>query len=135
MTIVSLDPEGGSYRAASPPGYSVKMPKASPESAQRLEELLPAHPHVRVRKMFGHPAAFANGNLCVGTFGRQLFVRLAEADAAVLSKVPGVRAFEPMPGRPMKQYFVLPPALLDTPAVARKWVARSIDYTLSLPPK
>ena len=85
--------------------------------------------------MFGQPAAFANGNMCAGTFGSDLFVRLSTKDVETLSRVPGVRPFEPMPGRPMRQYLVLPPALLGKPARAREWVERSIEYALSLPPK
>ena len=111
------------------------MPKASPEAAQRLTSLLGRDPRVEVRKMFGHPAAFVNGNLCVGTFGDELFVRLGAADVLALAKAPGVRPFEPMAGRPMKQYLVLPPAMLNRPAQAKKWVARSIEHALSLPPK
>jgi TfoX/Sxy family transcriptional regulator of competence genes len=114
---------------------AMKMPAASPEAAKRLEALLSGDPRVQLRKMFGQPAAFANGNLCVGTFGRELFVRLDEADVKVLSKTPGVRPFEPMPGRPMKQYLVVPPGVLGRPVEAKKWIQRSIEYALSLPPK
>lgn len=113
----------------------MKMPTPSMEAARRLDKLLAGDHRVQVRKMFGQPAAFANGNMCVGAFGKDLFVRLGEADVRILSKVPGVRHFEPMPGRSMKQYLVLPPALLRKPAEARKWVARSIEYALTLPPK
>ena len=113
----------------------MKMPRVSPEASQRLETLLGRDPRVKIRKMFGQPAAFANGNICVGTFGKELFVRLNDSDVEILTKVAGVRRFEPMPGRPMKQYLVLPPALLEKPTEAKKWVRRSVEYALSLPPK
>lgn len=113
----------------------MKMPRASASAAKQLESLIAGDPRVQVRKMFGQPAGFVNGNMCVGTFGTDLFVRLSKDDIPVLSKVAGVRPFEPMPGRPMKQYLVLPPALLENPTQARKWVVRSIEYALSLPPK
>lgn len=113
----------------------MKMPKASPEAAQLLETLLSGEPRVEVRKMFGHPAAFAKGNMCVGTFGDQIFVRLSESDGAALSGLPGTRRFEPMPGRPMKHYFVLPPGVLRDPAASKKWVRKSVEYALSLPAK
>lgn len=111
------------------------MPAVSPRAGKLLEELVGDDSRLQIRKMFGQPAAFVNGNLCVGTFGNDFFVRLSEADAEVLSKVTGVRPFEPMPGRAMKQYLILPPALLERSAQAKKWVARSIEYALSLPPK
>ena len=112
----------------------MEMPRASAGAAKRLEALVGEEPRVRLRKMFGQPAAFANGNLCVGVFGADLFVRLSEEDVRTLAKAPGVRRFEPMPGRPMKQYLVLPAAMLQKTAEARKWVARSFEYSLSLPP-
>jgi len=114
---------------------SVQIPQASPESTKRLESLIGGDVRIRIRKMFGQPAGFVNGNLCLGTFGADLFVRLSGPDVRALSKVAGVRPFEPMPGRPMKQYLVLPEALLRRPAEAKKWVGRSVDYVLSLPPK
>lgn len=113
----------------------MKMPAPSPEAKERLISLLAGETRVQVRKMFGHPAAFANGNMCVGTFGTDLFVRLSEPDIQALSKVEGVRTFEPLPGRSMKQYLVLPPSLLRDAKSSRKWVRRSIEYALSLPPK
>jgi len=111
------------------------MPKPSPTAAKRLETLLAGDSRVQVRKMFGHPAAFVNGNMCVGTFGNDVFVRLDEAGVRSLTRVEGIRSFEPMPGRPMKQYLVLPPSLLRDSKQSKKWVQRSIEYALSLPPK
>lgn len=111
------------------------MPKPSREAAQRLEALLSGDPRVQVRKMFGHPAAFANGNMCAGTFGDDVFVRLDESGVRALRKVEGVRPFEPMPGRPMKQYLVLPPSLLKNSTQSKKWVQRSVEYAFTLPPK
>ena len=126
---------GGGIIRGSPLPPTMKLPKPSAEAAQRLQTLLSGDPRVEVRKMFGHPAAFANGNMCVGTFGDDVFVRLDEPGVRALTKVTGVRPFEPMPGRPMKQYLVLPPSLLKNSAQSKKWVQRSIEYALTLPPK
>lgn len=113
----------------------MKIPEPSPAALERLRTLLAGDSRVQLRKMFGQPAAFVQGNLCVGAFGNELFVRLNEADARILSKVPGVRHFEPAPGRPMKQYFVLPRALLEDRVQAKKWIARSIEFAANLPAK
>ncbi|MCI4364159.1 MAG: TfoX/Sxy family protein [Thermoplasmata archaeon] len=88
-----------------------------------------------VKKVFGQPAAFAEGNMFLGVFGEQLFVRLSEPALAELGKVPGVRPFEPMPGRAMRGYAVLPPSLLTEPGKAGRWVRKSLEFALSLPPK
>jgi len=42
--------------------------------------------------------------------------------------------FEPMPGRPMKEYVVVPPALADS-AEVDDWVRRSRAYAGQLPAK
>ena len=60
------------------------------------------------KKMFGYPAFFVNGNMFVGVHGDKLFLRLSDADMADIMKDYKVTAFEPMPGRAMKGYVVLP---------------------------
>ena len=39
-----------------------------------------------------------------------------------------------MPGRPMKEYVVVPPALVG-PAEVEDWVRRSLAYAEQLPPR
>jgi TfoX/Sxy family transcriptional regulator of competence genes len=113
----------------------MKIPKPSAAATERLRALVSGDPRVQIKKMFGHAAAFVNGNLCVGTFGDDVFVRLSESDCQEAAKIRGARPFEPMPGRPMKQYLVLPPSLLSKPSLSRKWVGRSISFVVALPPK
>ena len=113
----------------------MKMPKISLDATRRLEALVAGDPRVRIKKMFGQPAGFVNGNLCLGTFGTEIFVRLSDSHVESLSKVAGVRPFEPMAGRPMKHYLVVPPSMLAKPLEVKKWVRRSVDYVQSLPPK
>lgn len=77
--------------------------------------------------MFGQLAAFVNGNMFFGLFGSDLGVKLAEEDLALLKAVGG-RPFGP-PDRPMAGYVTLP---ADD---ATHWVAESLTYVASLPPK
>ena len=58
--------------------------------------------------MFGNDAAFVNGNLFAGLFGKDLFVRLSEMDQAELLGEKGASRFSPMEGRPMSGYIVVP---------------------------
>ncbi len=111
------------------------MPKPSADAGARLTALVGDDPRVEIRKMFGYPAGFVNGNLCVGTFGSQFFVRLSEADVPTAARIPGARPFEPMAGRPMRQYIVLPDSILDSPKLSSKWLERSIAYVTTLPAK
>lgn len=87
------------------------------------------------RKMFGHPSAFENGQLFTGLFGDGLFVRLGEEDRAELLKLRGALPFAPMKGRPMKEYVVLPPSLIDDEEAVKSWMRRGLEYARSLPPR
>lgn len=86
------------------------------------------------RKMFGFPAAFVNGNLFTGLFEERWFVRLPEADRVELAGA-GAEAFEPMPGRPMRDYVELPAAVLADEAARDGWLRRSLAHAAGLPPK
>jgi TfoX/Sxy family transcriptional regulator of competence genes len=100
----------------------------------RFASVMADRPAATQRKMFGSPAAFVNGNLTTGLHAGGWFVRLPEADAAELAAAGG-GPFEPMPGRPMRGYTVLPPAMADDPAIAGAWVDRAIGHVAGLPPK
>jgi TfoX/Sxy family transcriptional regulator of competence genes len=87
------------------------------------------------RQMFGYPCAFENGQLFAGLFGDGMFVRLSEPDRAALLKTPGATPFAPMAGRPMKEYVVLPPSMLEDEEAVKGWLGRGLGYAQSLPPK
>jgi TfoX/Sxy family transcriptional regulator of competence genes len=113
----------------------MKFPAASPQTLARFDSLAPSDEGVTRKLVFGFPAAFAHGNMFFGVFGDVLFVRLSEADRRLAAQSHGMAAFEPMKGRPMREYVVLPSALLDHPHEASVWVRRSVDWVLTLPPK
>ena len=108
--------------------------KPSAALADRFASVLADRPAAAPRKMFGNPAAFVNGNLATGLHAGGWFVRLSESDAAELTAAGG-GPFEPMPGRPMRGYTMLPSDMADDPAVAGAWVDRAIGHVAGLPPK
>ena len=61
-------------------------------------------------------------------------MRLGEA-ARVERLAAGWSTFEPMAGRPMREYVVIPSDLARDPEQARAWVERAAEYVRSLPPK
>jgi TfoX/Sxy family transcriptional regulator of competence genes len=113
----------------------LSMPKSDPQVAALFRSLLPGDDRVMVRPMFGYAAAFVNGNMFAGTFGGQVFVRLAEPLRTELLAVAGATPFAPMPGRPMKDYVQLPPKMLGDRSAASAWVQRALESTSALPPK
>ena len=90
---------------------AARWKKAPPELVALFDAVLSAEPRAERRAMFGYPAAFVNGNMVTGLHQDDWMVRLAEPDRAELIAMGG-RTFEPMPGRPMREYVVLPQAVL-----------------------
>ena len=88
------------------------------------------------RKMFGYPAYFINGNMFAGAFQDKLFIRLSKADREKARKLQAsIKSLEPMPGRPMEEYVVIPKPLYTNRAFFDEWLEKSVEYTSSLPPK
>ena len=113
----------------------MQMPKPSANAVKLFDSLAGRATGATVRKMFGQPAAFVHGNLCLGVFGDDVFLRLSESDRSAAEKLPGVRPFEPMPGRAMREYRVFPPTVLRDPKRSADWLQRAVRYCSSLPPK
>jgi hypothetical protein len=111
-----------------------KLTKPPAELVERFRDVLSQRTAANVRPMFGQPAAMVNGNLATGLFGSDWFVRLSEADQSELTAAGG-SPFEPMPGRPMRGYTMLPPAILADDAATGAWVDRAIAHVQGLPPK
>jgi TfoX N-terminal domain len=112
----------------------MKFEKSPPWLVELFDEALAGTPGER-RQMFGYPCGFLNGQLFCGLFASSMFVRLAEADRAALLAVSGARIFDPMGGRPMREYVVVPAELLEDAGELGKWVSRGATYASSLPPK
>ena len=108
---------------------------ASPELVERFYSALPDSTAVQRRKMFGHACAFVNGNMFAGLHGSQVFVRLQGPLYDECLRSTGATAFEPMPGRPMKGYAVLPETVLTDAASLRDWVGRSFESIATMPAK
>jgi TfoX/Sxy family transcriptional regulator of competence genes len=109
--------------------------KTSPELVAAFEKAVPTTPSVTRRPMFGYASAFVNGNMFAVTFRDSIVVRLAERDRAALLKLKGATPFEPMAGRPMKEYVVLPATIVADPKELGAWIERGHRYGLTLPAK
>ena len=108
--------------------------KADAAHVDRFHEAVAGIEGVEVRKMFGYPAAFVGGNMAAGLHQETVMVRLPEEERlARLDE--GWSLFEPMPGRPMREYVALPVTVFEDPAATRRWIERAAAYTRTLPPK
>ena len=110
--------------------------RPAPEALKQVfEKAIQSFPEAEPRKVFGYPAAVVNGHMFAGLHQEDMILRLGEADRAQLLKRPGARLFEPMPGRPMREYVVVPPPVLNSSAQLNTWIGKALSYTRSLPPK
>ena len=100
-----------------------------------FHQALPDDPRVERKKMFGYPSAFVGGHMVCGLFRDSVIVRLPEPERATLLALDGAHTFEPMAGRPMKEYIVAPQSVVDDPASLRDWLSRSVAYGATLVPK
>ncbi len=88
------------------------------------------------RQVFEGPCYFANDALCCGVHDDRIFIRLPEEERVrLLAEWPETKQFEPLPGRVMREYLVIPPSLAGAPDELREWLTRSEVYAASLPPR
>jgi len=121
--------------SSSPGGFEMKIPHPDKESLNAFRSLVPNDPRITVRPMFGNISAFVNGNMFFGVFGNDLFVRLSSEDQLKLLKNKGSSMLEPMKGKPMKDYVVLPKTWRAKPETLRSWISKSLEWSSKLPPK
>jgi len=100
-----------------------------------FRSFVPDDTRVAVRPMFGNLSAFVNGNMFFGILGTDLFLRLSIEDQKELLKNKGASVLEPMKGKPMKDYAVIPKSWRDHPENVRSWILKSLEWSSKLPPK
>jgi hypothetical protein len=72
--------------------------------------------------------------MATGLFADHWVVRLPDAEIEPARKA-GASSFEPMPGKPMKAFVVIPSADVGDDAAIRRWVERGLAHAASMPPK
>lgn len=109
--------------------------RRSTKASEALLRSLAQVEGVALRPMFGNLSAFVRGNMYMGVYGDDLFVRLSEGDRAELLSVEGAAVFEPIKGRQMKEYVVVPRSWAGYPSKIEPWAAKALEWSSSLPAK
>jgi TfoX/Sxy family transcriptional regulator of competence genes len=113
------------------PGFD----KSPTELVARFDAVAGWFPEVERRLTFGYPCLYVGGNMVSGLHQAAWFVRLAGSDLTEVRALDGAGPFEPMPGRPMTGYTILPSSVIDDDRAIRDWVRRAIEFGTTLPPK
>jgi len=108
--------------------------ESPPEIMARFGELAALAPGADRREVFGHLSCVLHGNMFMGLYEGSLVLRLAEPDRTEFLRRYGGGLFEPLPGRAVKEFVVVPPALVGTGEI-EDWVRRSLAYTEQLAPR
>ena len=111
------------------------MEKSPPELIERFDTVVAAFPEATRRLTFGYPCLYVGGNMVSGLFESRWHVKLGPEERRELEEIPGSAPFEPMPGRPMTGFTLLPTSIVDDDEAIRQWVRRAIAYGTTLPPK
>jgi TfoX/Sxy family transcriptional regulator of competence genes len=116
-------------------GINLKWKKVSTELSMLLANALEGKP-VQKRIMFGCPAYFVNNNMFTAMHQDNIVIRLSEDGRTEISaKYDESEPFEPMKGRVMKEYIVIPETLYNDPDEFDFWLNQSYEYASSIPPK
>src|SRR5467141_1763627 len=108
--------------------------KSAPELVERFSAVMSDYPDAVRKKMFGYPAAFVGGNMATGLFAENWVVRLSDAELAT-AIADGAAPFEVMPGRPMKGFVVIPPAVVADDEAIGAWLEKGLALAAAMPPK
>lgn len=109
--------------------------KSPAELVLFFKNLMSDQSGIELRSMFGYPCAFINSQMFTGLFADSMIIRLPETERKQFQTLDGASPFEPFPGRPMKEYSVIPGKMIESPDELKTWLAISMDYAASLPEK
>jgi hypothetical protein len=109
--------------------------KSPPELIERFDSVAADFPEATRRLTFGYPCLYVGGNMVSGLYESSWHVRLGPDDRRELEAIPGAVTFEPMPGRPMTGFTLLPPAVVDDDEAVRRWVRKAVTHGATMPPK
>jgi hypothetical protein len=89
--------------------------KSSDTAVKRFIEALPDAAAGGRRKMFGYEACFVNGGFWAGMYQDDIVIKLPNELKDATQALAGAAPFDPMGGRPMKSWWVIPRKVSESP--------------------
>lgn len=110
--------------------------KSPPELIDRFARVLPNHPDLQPKKMFGYPAAFVKGNFFIGLYEDRIVVRLPGDLKNHFPVLGDAGFFDPMgTGKGMKDWWALPSEITASDDALAAFVEAAFVHVLELPAK
>ena len=109
--------------------------RSSEALVDQFHETMEQFENIDRKKMFGYPCCFVQGNMFTGLHEENWVLRLPEDFRKEVMNTHQAEQFEPMAGRIMKEYVKIPLSVRQNPSELKTWIAKSLTFALSLPPK
>ena len=114
----------------------MKWNKAPEELVTFLEEASLSVEGSQKRMMFGFPCYFINGNMYMAAHEERLILRVGAAEReALVTAGSAFSSFEPIAGRVMKEYVVVPQHVYADLAQFNPLLEKCLQYVRELPTK
>ena len=115
---------------------SPNFPRTDQGLVERIDAALATKP-VNRRKMFGTAAWFmdSNAQMFAGVWGDGIMACVGEEGAQKLIASGEAAAFDPMGGRPMREYVYVAADAIADDASLNSWLTRSAGFAATLPVK
>jgi hypothetical protein len=119
----STGPPKGAPKAKKSTAKASRMPKVGAETVERFDELAETFVARGAKRsqMFGMPVLKAGDKVFAGTFGDAMTFKLGPGDLEDARSRDGVEPFEPMKGRAMKEWVLVPLAQSRRWAELAEW--------------
>ncbi len=109
--------------------------KVNPEMARTLGVYVAKYPCAK-RLMFGSPVYFVRDRMWTGIKGNVVFLHLDAVSRTAVSQLsPEIIAFEPRPGRLLKEYVAMPESLLNEASFFSEWLEQAYQTVIAMPDK
>ena len=108
--------------------------KSSPQSVERFVSALPEEAAGGRRKMFGYEACFVNGGFWTGMYQDDVVIKLPPEVKGQTKALAAAKPFDPMGGRPMKNWWVIPRAVSESPKKLQGLLGTTYGPVAAAPP-
>lgn len=103
--------------------------------SEQFDMIMSEIPDITRRRLFGCQCYWANGYIFTGIDSTGWFVRLSPEDREAIKKKYNAKHFDPLGGKPMREYIMLPEEVLEDQELIDHYLEQSLAFVRAMPPK